>query len=209
MLFYLDNWLSVGPNSAEGSGHSRRIHGTYSRTSAAARPAQAQTSGLNENYGRELLELHTLSVNGGYSQRDVTEVAKVFTGWTIEKPNEGRRLQLRPAHARARAQIRARPSHQAQRRKRGHGSAAHAGHSPQTAHFISLKLARAFCLRRSAAGAGRSHGENFLKKEGRHSRSAEHAVPFARILGRQHVSRQSENAAGIRGLGGARHRRRR
>jgi uncharacterized protein (DUF1800 family) len=45
--------------------------------------------GLNENYGRELLELHTLGVDGGYTQKDVTEVARAFTGWTIENPRQG------------------------------------------------------------------------------------------------------------------------
>ena len=45
--------------------------------------------GLNENYARELMELHTLGVDGGYSQKDVTEVAKVFTGWTIKQPRQG------------------------------------------------------------------------------------------------------------------------
>ena len=50
-----------------------------------------QASGLNENYARELMELHTLGVNGGYTQQDVTEVARVFTGWTIgrERGAEG------------------------------------------------------------------------------------------------------------------------
>ena len=45
--------------------------------------------GLNENYGRELMELHTLGVNGGYTQKDVTEVARCFTGWTIQEPRKG------------------------------------------------------------------------------------------------------------------------
>ncbi|PMZ18116.1 DUF1800 family protein, partial [Pseudomonas sp. FW306-02-F08-AA] len=55
-------------------------------------PPQGQNKkperGLNENYGRELMELHTLGVDGGYTQKDVTEVARCFTGWTIEKPRE-------------------------------------------------------------------------------------------------------------------------
>src|SRR6185436_660850 len=45
--------------------------------------------GLNENYGRELMELHTLGVDGGYTQQDVTEVARAFTGWTIDRPRLG------------------------------------------------------------------------------------------------------------------------
>ena len=45
--------------------------------------------GLNENYARELMELHTLGVNGGYTQADVTQVARVLTGWTVDKPQRG------------------------------------------------------------------------------------------------------------------------
>src|SRR5271168_2192863 len=81
MLFYLDNWLSVGPNSEIALGIDS--HHPYIRKKGK------QSSGLNENYGRELMELHTLSVNSGYTQKDVTEVAKVFTGWTLEPPKTG------------------------------------------------------------------------------------------------------------------------
>src|SRR5205085_2992043 len=89
MLFYLDNWLSVGPNSEVGLGivPHRQKRGRSPR--AQNRPPKGKgkaPSGLNENYGRELMELHTISVNGGYTQKDVTEVAKVFTGWTIDPP---------------------------------------------------------------------------------------------------------------------------
>ena len=73
MLFYLDNWQSAAPGAAPiGRGKQKK----HSR-------------GLNENYGRELLELHTLGVDGGYSQHDVTEVARCFTGWTIKDPQRG------------------------------------------------------------------------------------------------------------------------
>ena len=56
-----------------------------------ANPQQAKKNerGLNENYGRELMELHTLGVDGGYTQKDVTEVARCFTGWTIQEPRRG------------------------------------------------------------------------------------------------------------------------
>jgi uncharacterized protein (DUF1800 family) len=70
MLFYLDNWLSVSPDAAT------------SRPSA--KPAVRR--GINENYARELMELHTLGVDGGYTQKDVGEVARCFTGWTIRRP---------------------------------------------------------------------------------------------------------------------------
>jgi uncharacterized protein (DUF1800 family) len=61
------------------------------RQSAGRRqqPQQQNRRGLNENYARELMELHTLGVNGGYTQKDVTEVARVFTGWTIRQPRQG------------------------------------------------------------------------------------------------------------------------
>jgi uncharacterized protein (DUF1800 family) len=71
MLFYLDNWQSVAPETIRRAGGNR------------------PTRGLNENYGRELMELHTLGVDGGYTQKDVTEVARCFTGWTIRNPQKG------------------------------------------------------------------------------------------------------------------------
>jgi len=76
MLFYLDNWQSMAPNAA---------------------PRQLRARGLNENYGRELLELHTLGVDGGYTQKDVVEVARAFTGWTIVQPRQGGDFRFNPA----------------------------------------------------------------------------------------------------------------
>jgi uncharacterized protein (DUF1800 family) len=67
MLFYLDNWLSASPNRA-------------------ALPPNSRKRGINENYARELMELHTVGVDGGYTQKDVQEVARCFTGWTILGP---------------------------------------------------------------------------------------------------------------------------
>ena len=69
MLLYLDNHLSVGPNSRAAKILSRR------RTDRQV--------GINENLAREILELHTLGVNGGYTQKDVTTFAEVITGWSI------------------------------------------------------------------------------------------------------------------------------
>ncbi len=87
MLFYLDNFLSADPRAAQ-----REAQERYARQMARYRgwgpqpvPPSAQKKnnerGLNENYGRELMELHTLGVDGGYTQKDVTEVARCFTGW--------------------------------------------------------------------------------------------------------------------------------
>jgi uncharacterized protein (DUF1800 family) len=64
-------------------------------------PPQRRARGLNENYARELMELHTLGVDGGYTQEDVVNVARVFTGWTIDRPQQGGGFVFRPdAHDR-------------------------------------------------------------------------------------------------------------
>src|SRR5687767_5012957 len=73
MLFYLDNFQSVSPNAMQ-------------RPRA---PQQQRRRGINENYARELMELHTIGVDGGYTQKDVQEVARCFTGWTIFQPRGG------------------------------------------------------------------------------------------------------------------------
>jgi len=83
MMTYLDNAGSTGPHSFSASGGPPRPFAPPSP------PKGGSPRGLNENYARELMELHTLGVNGGYTQRDVTEVARVFTGWTIEQPPKG------------------------------------------------------------------------------------------------------------------------
>jgi uncharacterized protein (DUF1800 family) len=154
MLFYLDNWLSVGPNSMRALGVPDRPIRPYGRYSPYGRPRRfppanpnakrKANNGLNENYGRELLELHTLSVNGGYSQRDVTEVAKVFTGWTIEKPNDGGGFKYEPRMHEPGSKFvlghRIKPKGEDEGREVLHMLAT----SPQTAHFISLKLAQRF-----------------------------------------------------------------
>jgi uncharacterized protein (DUF1800 family) len=79
MLFYLDNWQSVSSELGQ-----RDIN---RRAKLKAKGKQAR--GLNENYARELMELHTLGVDGGYTQKDIVEVARCFTGWTISQPNRG------------------------------------------------------------------------------------------------------------------------
>jgi len=86
MLFYLDNWLSVGPKSPVA---------VAALVANKGKPGKA-IPGLNENYGRELMELHTLSVNGGYTQHDVTELARVLTGWTIQPLEQGATFQFDP-----------------------------------------------------------------------------------------------------------------
>jgi uncharacterized protein (DUF1800 family) len=90
MLVYLDNWQSIGPDS-----QAAKNGGKFAKFAQNPQvKAALKDRGLNENYGRELMELHTLGVNGGYTQKDVTEVAKVFTGWTITPPAQGAQFQF-------------------------------------------------------------------------------------------------------------------
>ena len=103
MLFYLDNWQSVDPQAFQRMQQElaarRGIRGAFGRgrfgfpagmpgpnAQGQAQAKKNQDRGLNENYGRELMELHTLGVDAGYTQQDVLEVAKCFTGWTIRTP---------------------------------------------------------------------------------------------------------------------------
>jgi uncharacterized protein (DUF1800 family) len=105
MLFYLDNWMSADPNGPHADAQGRSparlgrgsLGGPFPRgPDGADNPARRMARGLNENYGRELMELHTLGVDGGYSQNDVTEVARAFTGWTIQNPMQGGGFRFEP-----------------------------------------------------------------------------------------------------------------
>src|SRR6266516_2428564 len=165
MLFYLDNARSMADSTQPtlsgtnqlprvrpvpfGRGARGAIIGTMRAAEEMQRQQQQQPQrqrqGLNENYGRELLELHTLGVDGGYTQQDVINVARAFTGWTIKPPAQGGgfifRLQVHDAGDKV---------------VLGHRLAAGRGEedaedvldilakSPATAHFISFKLARHF-----------------------------------------------------------------
>jgi uncharacterized protein (DUF1800 family) len=100
MMFYLDNWLNTDPNAEQRIAQQRRGRGGFGGFGGFGmpqqRPGQQQQQqqqqkrqfGINENYGRELMELHTLGVDAGYTQQDVVEVAKCFTGWTIRRPQQ-------------------------------------------------------------------------------------------------------------------------
>ena len=102
MLFYLDNFQSVTPNQQRNAGaprrprllaelvnQQRRRDGNPMQDPAMRQPPNRARRGINENYARELMELHTLGVDGGYTQKDVQEVARCFTGWTIFQPRGG------------------------------------------------------------------------------------------------------------------------
>jgi uncharacterized protein (DUF1800 family) len=162
MLYYLDNWMSVGPNSPEALGRPLHPNPNFQpRPKPGKRP-----SGLNENYGRELLELHTLSVNGGYSQHDVTEAAKVFTGWTIDKPAQGGEFKFEPRMHEPGSKLVL--GHRI--KENGEGEGLELLHrlatSPKTAHFIALKLAERFVSDNPPPELVTQMAKTFLKKKG-------------------------------------------
>jgi uncharacterized protein (DUF1800 family) len=151
MLFYLDKFLSADPRAAQRQAMERamrqqRRRGGFGMPRPPANPQQAKKNerGLNENYGRELMELHTLGVDGGYTQKDVTEVARCFTGWTIEKPRQFADFKFdEKLHD---------PDPKIVLGKKIHAGGMKDGeqvidllvHHPSTAKFISTKLARRF-----------------------------------------------------------------
>ncbi|HWE51198.1 MAG TPA: DUF1800 domain-containing protein [Bryobacteraceae bacterium] len=122
MLFYLDNWQSAGPD-----------------------PTKRRKQGLNENYGRELMELHTLGVDGGYTQHDVTEVARCFTGWSIREPQRGGAFEFNERlHDRGAKQVLGVTIPAGGGMEDGLKVLDILAHSPATAHFISKSLAIRF-----------------------------------------------------------------
>jgi uncharacterized protein (DUF1800 family) len=161
MLFYLDNARSMAdsarPTLRQNNQRLRAVPFRRGRGGLLGMPRvipqprpqqqqqKKQRQGLNENYGRELLELHTLGVDGGYTQQDVINVARAFTGWTIKPPAQGGGFIFRPQVHDAGEKI-----------VLGHKLAAGRGEedaedvldilakSPATAHFVSYKLARRF-----------------------------------------------------------------
>jgi uncharacterized protein (DUF1800 family) len=151
MLFYLDNYLSADPNAAQRAASERamRQQARYRRFGGPppARPVQQQkknTRGLNENYGRELMELHTLGVDGGYTQKDVTEVARCFTGWSIEKPKVDATFKFdEKLHDPDPKVVLGKKIHPGGM-KDGEEVIQLLAKNPNTARFISTKLARRF-----------------------------------------------------------------
>ncbi len=128
MLFYLDNWRSAGPPPPGRSVNPNRTR-----------------RGLNENYGRELLELHTLGVDGGYTQTDVTEVARCFTGWTIEQPQRGGAFTFNPRlHDTGGKKVLGVTIPAGGGMEDGLKVLDILAHHPSTAHFLSWKLAQRF-----------------------------------------------------------------
>jgi uncharacterized protein (DUF1800 family) len=126
MLFYLDNWMSAGENRPD-------------------LPVRQRRRGLNENYARELMELHTLGVDGGYTQKDVVEVARALTGWTIGQPRQGGGFRFAPAlHDRGEKHVLGQTIRAGGGIEDGERVLDIVANHPSTAKHIAFKLAQRF-----------------------------------------------------------------
>jgi uncharacterized protein (DUF1800 family) len=169
MLFYLDNWLSVGPNSDVANGIPKRANNDWKRrvrNNGQTGQSKGKHNGLNENYGRELMELHTLGVNGGYTQQDVTEVARVFTGWTLKQPKPGGGFTFEErTHEPGNKLVlghRIKPKGE----KEGLEVLRILARHPSTAKFVSTKLAMRFVSDDPPQSLVDRMAQTFLKKDG-------------------------------------------
>jgi uncharacterized protein (DUF1800 family) len=162
MLFFLDNWLSVDPIAFEQSRREaalRRQHleGLFTggfapdpRTFPAPdgrapnqHPKQPER-GINENYGREVMELHTVGVDAGYTQQDVIEMAKCLTGWTVREPRRDPAYVFKPEfHSTGRKVVMGHTFDYGDERD-GLEALKMLANDPHTAKFISTELARHF-----------------------------------------------------------------
>ncbi len=176
MLFYLDNFQSVSPNAqpqqrpGAGRGPLAQLM-RMGNNPQQKQPQQQQRRGINENYARELMELHTLGVDGGYTQKDVQEVARCFTGWTIFQPRGGGAAADGSGY-------------------RGASSGDSQIHRHQTCPPL--------CRRRTAAGPGRSRDADLHQDGRRHPRSFENDLSFTGVQLSGSLSGKSEAAVRTR-----------
>ena len=171
MMFYLDNWLSVGPDSDVARGirknpYPRRRRGRFPPPPRQAKANGKRKNGLNENYGRELMELHTLGVNGGYTQNDVTEVARVLTGWTIDQPQKGGGFKFEERMHEPGTKIVLGHKIKEHGEKEGMEVLHLLAHHPSTAQFICTKLASRFASDDPPPALVEEMAQSFLKKDG-------------------------------------------
>jgi uncharacterized protein (DUF1800 family) len=149
MLFYLDNFQSMRPD-IDANNKNRKVK-----------------RGLNENYGRELMELHTLGVNGGYTQKDVTEVARCFTGWTIEEARRGGGFTYNDKwHDKGEKVVLGQVIPAGGGMDDGEKVLDILAHHPSTAHFVSRELAERFVADNPPEALVNRMAQTFLATDG-------------------------------------------
>jgi uncharacterized protein (DUF1800 family) len=191
MLFYLDNFRSVDPKAmgrqadelearmrqaearamARGRGRGRGMavplpKPQQQNQTPAERIQQLRNRGLNENYARELMELHTLGVDGGYTQADVIAVARAFTGWTIDRPREGGSFQFDGAVHDNDPKVVLGKTITAGGKRDGEQVLDLLAAHPATATFIATKLARRFISDEPPASVVQRAAKVFMDTKG-------------------------------------------
>jgi uncharacterized protein (DUF1800 family) len=180
MLFYLDNWRSSVPRPYPAKGE---------------KPAGVD-GGFNENYARELLELHTLGVDGGYTQKDVQEVARCLSGWTIQKPNEQGLFLYRPGlHDDGEKVVLGRKILPGGGIADGERVLDILATHPSTARFIATKLARRFISDDPPPSGNRAGRRRFPENGWIDSRDPPRDCHFSRVLFDHGLSGQGSDAA--------------
>jgi len=151
MLFFLDNWESAADSTQPTLGQARRQmairrpgrFGIFAPARPLPQQQQRARRGLNENYARELMELHTLGVDGGYTQKDVQEVARALTGWTFNRQS-GEFVFNPNIHDAGEKTILGQKFPAGRGEDEGERVLDMVASHPSTAHFIVTKLARHF-----------------------------------------------------------------
>ena len=191
MLYYLDNYRSVDPKAMgrqadalegrmrqaeargmlRGRGRGRGMavpppNPQQRNQTPAERIQQLRNRGLNENYARELMELHTLGVDGGYTQADVIAVARAFTGWTIDRPRDGGSFMFDGAVHDTDSKVVLGKTINAGGKRDGEQVLDMLAAHPATATFIATKLARRFVADEPPAALVQRAAKVFLNTKG-------------------------------------------
>ena len=172
MLLYLDNWVSAAPDEVvQGrldAGHPVYPERKLRRSLAMRERAEffEESGGLNENYGRELMELHTLGVDGGYTQEDVIEVARAFTGWTVPAPQQRGYFAFDPLIHEEGDKVVLGRTIESGGIDEGMEILNMLAHHPSTASYISTKLVRRFVADDPPAEIVAAASRTFLETDG-------------------------------------------
>jgi uncharacterized protein (DUF1800 family) len=177
MLFYLDNWqsaveegrpsLECGMRNADCRQQRAARRRSMRNPNSAFRIPGSRSRGLNENYARELLELHTLGVDGGYTQQDIVNVARAFTGWTLEQPRRGGGFVFRPVmHDAGEKTVLGQRLAAGRGMEDGEQVLDIVARHPSTARFIATKLARRFVSDDPPESLVQRAAETFRRTEG-------------------------------------------
>jgi uncharacterized protein (DUF1800 family) len=165
MMVYLDNWLSIGPDSIANG------------VNPANPNSRKGNKGLNENYGREVMELHTVGVNGGYTQADVTALSAILTGWTVDRPNQAGSFTFDPkkhepgpkqwfGHTIGTTDMGNGATNPNAAMTEGIQALTILAADPHTAHFISYKLAQRFVADEPPSALVDSMAATYLATDG-------------------------------------------